>query len=131
MKFRKKNPIFPETNGDIHTKNLLNQDFFFWFLITSYKSNVCAWHQNLCRRVSKKLKYRKYANIPKRYRLMQKIANTVQVSNFRYIVYLFSGISIKLSLKWALVEPSWKKLTFSYNIGLKTKIRQFIIRLWP
>jgi len=77
------------------------------------------------------LKLGKYANTPKGYHLMQKMTNTVQESNIKYIVYLFSWISIKLSLKWALVEPSRTKLTFSYNIGLKTKIPQFIIRLWP
>ena len=58
------------------------------------------------------LKYGKYANIPKRYHLMQKMANTVQVSNVRYIFYLFSGISIKLSLKGALNESSATKLIF-------------------
>ena len=33
------------------------------------------------------------------YFLHREMANTVQVSNFRYMVYLFSLISIKLSLK--------------------------------
>ena len=50
------------------------------------------------------------------------MANTVKVSNFTDIVYLFSWISITLSIKWALVEASRTKFTFSYNIGLKTQI---------
>ena len=132
MKFRLKNHIFPETSGDVRTKKLLYQYIiyiFFGFLITSYKSNVCAWHQNLCRRLPKMLKYGKYTNITKRYHLRQKMADTVQVSNFRYIVYLFCWISIKLSLKWVLVELFMTKLTFSYNIGLKKNL-QFIVRLW-
>ena len=50
------------------------------------------------------------------------MANTVKVSNFTDIVYLFSWISITLSIKWALVEASRTKFTFLYNIGLKTPI---------
>ena len=42
------------------------------------------------RRVPKMLKFRKYANLPKRYHLMQIMANTVEVINFRGMVYLFS-----------------------------------------
>ena len=34
-------------------------------------------------------KYGKYANMPKKYHLMQKITNTVEVSNIRSMVYLF------------------------------------------
>ena len=50
------------------------------------------------------------------------MANTVKVSNFTDIVYLFSWISITLSIKWALVEASRTKFTFLYNIGLKAPI---------
>jgi len=52
------------------------------------------------------------------------MANTVEVRNFRYIVYLFWWISIKWSIKWALIEVSRTKLTFSYNIGLKNSISE-------
>ena len=96
---------------------------YFLFFILLFRIKVMyAWHQNFCLRVPNMLKYGKYVNMPKRYHLMQKMANTVEVSNFRCIVYLFWWISIKLSIKWALVEVSRVKLTFSYNIGLKTSI---------
>ena len=97
-------------------------NFFGGFSTTSHRSKACTWHQNLGRRVPKMLKFRKYANLPKRYHLMQKMANTVEVSNFRGMVYLFSWISIELSIKWALVEASRTKLTFLYNIGRKTSM---------
>ena len=57
-------------------------------------------------------KYGKYANMPKKYHLMQKITNTMEVSNIRSMVYLFRWIKIKLSMKWAPVEASRTKLTF-------------------
>ena len=38
----------------------------------------------------KRLKFEKYANLPKRYHLMQIMADTVEVNNFRGMVYLFS-----------------------------------------
>ena len=96
--------------------------FCFAFLTLLHKINVCAGYQNLCWRVSMMLKYGKYANMPKRDYLIQKMANVVEASNSRYIVYLFSWINIKLSLKWVIDEPSRTKLTFSYKIRLKEKI---------
>ena len=48
------------------------------------------------RKVPKMLKNGKYANMPKRYHLMQKITNNVEVSNFRCMVWLTIGICIKL-----------------------------------
>ena len=40
--------------------------------------------------MSNMLEFGKYTNLPKRYHLMQIMANTVEVSNFRGMVYLFS-----------------------------------------
>ena len=64
------------------------------------------------RKVLKMLKNGKYANMPKRYHLMQKIINNVEVSNFKCMVCSFILISIKLSIKRALVEASRTNLTF-------------------
>ena len=113
---------------EIHVQKLTLSWFLSWFKFfggfstTSHKCKICTRHENLGRRVPKMLKFGKYANLPKRYHLMQIMANTVEESNFRGMVYLFSWISIKLSLKWVLDEPSRTKLTFSYKIGLNEKI---------
>ena len=48
------------------------------------------------RKVLKMLKNGKYANMPKRYHLMQKITNNVEVSNFKCMAWLTIGICIKL-----------------------------------
>ena len=123
-----KNVLFSLKRLEIHIQKLTLSWFLSWFKFfggfstTSHKCKICTRHENLGRRVPKMLKFGKYANLPKRYHLMQIMANTVEVSNFRGMVYLFSWISIKLSFKWVLDEPSRTKLTFSYKIGLKEKI---------
>ena len=54
------------------------------------------------------------------------MANTIEVIYFRCIVYLFSLISIKLSVKWALA----KVFTFVLSIILKYSYKEKIHLIW-
>ena len=87
-----------------------------WALVEAYRTKL-SFLFNIGLKTSISAVY-----MPKNNHLMQKMVNTIEVSSFRCIVYLFSWISIKLSIKWALAKAFRTKLSFSYNIGLKTSI---------
>ena len=87
-----------------------------WALVEAFRTKL-SFSYNIGPKTSISAVY-----MPKNNYLMQKMVNAIEVSSYRCIVYLFSWISIKLSIKWALAKAFRTKLSFSYNIGLKTSI---------